>query len=227
MLPIPYLKVVVKNYRDLTEVPVLLPRLVAKIDAHLWSHMENKERIEQLFKAKGVPVPYIRTESTPIAGVKVSRVYEAVLADIKKFMARPLILHIHSGFENGALKAASNIIKQAVRENVDARMIGFGSLLSEIKEWDEKNEVIRKVNSSQLLCLYMVGKEYMTDFTKATLEGIITSRQIEGKVTIISSHLDPVDFQKRYCFHPQAVPLKFEDEKITSTVDDLLAYMKN
>lgn len=227
MLPLPYLRVVVKNYRDLVEVPIVLPRLVAKIDEHLWSNMNDKERIEQFFKAKGVPVPYIRDDSAPIGGVKVSQAYESVIDNLGRFMSKPMTLYIHSGFENGALKAASNIVKQAIRENVDARMVGFGALLDEVKTWDAKSEILKKANSAPLLCLYMVGKEYQTDFTRATLDGILSSRYAEGKTTIITSHLDLNDFAKRYGFTPQAVPLKFEDEKITATVEQLLAFMRN
>ena len=54
MLPFPYLRVIVKNFRDLTEVPIILPRLIARIDAHLWSLMETPDTSTKFFKARGV-----------------------------------------------------------------------------------------------------------------------------------------------------------------------------
>jgi hypothetical protein len=48
----------------------------------------------------------------------------------------------------------------------------------------------------------------------------------EGKVTILSSHMDLAEFTKRYSYEMQAVPMKFEDAKIKSTIDELISYMK-
>ena len=226
MLPLPYLKVIVRNYRDLSSVPLLIGKLVMKIDNHIWSSMQNKDILNNLFKAKGVPAHFIPINNPPIGGVKAMTAYEAVMGNITKFSSSPLVLYISSQFETGAIQAASNLIKQAIRENIDARMISFGTLLDETKEWDANSEVLRKVKGARVLCLYMVGKEYHTDFTRTVLVNLLSSRMAEGKVTILSSHMDLAEFIKRYNYEVQAVPMKFEDAKIKSTIDELISYMK-
>jgi hypothetical protein len=226
MMPPVYLKAVVKLFRNLSEVPIILPELVDRLHNEMWRNMSDIERCEQLFKVRGVPVPYIRDDSMPNAGAKVTQAYELVLQDIKKFTSKPMTLYLHSGFEASALKAASSIIKESLKAGIEARMVGLGALLKEIKTWDEKNESVALVEKAQVLCLYLVGKEYTTEFTQSELQGILDKRFAEGKTTLISTHLEPEEFQKRYGFTPRAVVMKFEDAKITSTVDDLLAYMR-
>ena len=225
-VPQPYLKVIVKNYRDLTEVPILLSRLVEQIDKHLWSKMSDTEMVEKNFKVKGIPVPYIRDDSAPIGGVKVINAYNFITGDILKFLGKPMTLFMHSPFENSALKAASNIIKAGLRAGVDSRMVSFGKFLEETKTWNRDNFVVQSVEKASLLCLYMVGTEYTTEFSQSSLQTLLKTRRVAGQTTMICSHLEPAEFIKRYGFDPGAVPLKFEDEKLLSTIDELLKHMK-
>ena len=225
-IPLPYLKVVIKNYRDLTEVPILLPGLIEKIDQHLWSLMQDLEFFEKKLKASGVPVPYIRNDETPVAGVKTVNAYDLILADVGKILNKPLVLYFHSGFESAALQAASNVIKAAIRAGVDAKMVSFGKLLEEIKKWDQNNYVATSADKAELLCLYMVGTEYTTDFSQAVLRTLIQHRRTEGKPTLVCSHLDPVEFRKRY-FELTGVAMKWEDPGMISTVDELVKYLKS
>ena len=225
-IPLPYLKVVVKNYRDLTEVPILLPGLIEKIDQHLWSTMQELEFFEKKLKASGVPVPYIRNNETPVAGVKTVNAYDLILGDINKILGKPLVLYFHSGFESAALQAASNVIKAAIKSGVDAKMTSFGKLMEEVKKWDQNNYVATSADKAEILCLYMVGTEYTTEFSQSVLRMLIQHRRTEGKPTLVCSHLDPVEFKKRY-FELTGVAMKWEDPGMVVTVDELVKYLKS
>lgn len=225
-IPLPYLKVVVKNYRDLTEVPILLPALIEKIDQHLWSAMQDVEFFEKKLKVAGVPVPYIRNEETPVAGVKVTAAYELMLEDVSKILNKPLVLYFHSGFESAALQAASNVVKAAVKNGVVAKMVSFGKLLEETKKFEANNDVSRSVDSADLLCLYMVGTEYTTEFSTSVLKLLLQHRRTEGKPTLVVSHLDSGEFKKRYDFDLNGVVLKWEDPGMVTTVDELIKCLK-
>ena len=139
---------------------------------------------------------------------------------------KPMTLFMHSPFENSALKAASNIIKAGLRAGVDSRMVSFGKFLEETKTWNRDNFVVQSVEKASLLCLYMVGTEYTTEFSQSSLQTLLKTRRVAGQTTMICSHLEPAEFIKRYGFDPGAVPLKFEDEKLLSTIDELLKHMK-
>lgn len=225
-IPMPYLRVVVKNYRDLSSIPVVLPQLVEKIDNHLWSLMENKTMLETKYKVYGVPTPYLRDSSVPVAGVKVTRLYESILADIERFLGSPVTLYMYSGFETSAVRAASGIVKTALNKNIDARMVSFGKFMELVKQWDEGSAEVQKYETAKLLTLYMVGSEYTTEFVQAAMKSLLNKRRADGLTTILVSHLEPAEFNRRYVMELQAVPMKWEDDKITSTVDELLKYMQ-
>lgn len=228
-LPLPYLRVIVKNYRDLSAVPPLLPGLMAHIDNQIWSTMSDTSLLERKYKVYGVPAPYIRDSGTPAAGVKVTRLYEALLTDLAKFAESSVMLYLHSGFETEALRAASGIIKEALQQGLDARMIGFGRFLELVKETFEKNRgdaEVKKHENARLLAVHTIGAEYATDFTKSAMQSLLAGRRAAGLPTLLVSHLTPDEFEQRYKVNPQAVVMKFEDGKITSTVDELLRYME-
>lgn len=225
-IPMPYLKVVVKNYRDLVTVPVVLPQLVEKIDNHIWSNMTDTTLAEKKYKVYGVPVPYLRDSSVPVAAVKVTRLYESIITDIERFVGSPVTLYMYSGFETSAVRAASGIVKCALNKGLDARMVSFGKFMELVKQWDEGSAEVQKYESAKLLALYMVGSEYTTDFVVAAMKSLLNKRRADGLVTVLVSHLEPVEFNRRYVTELQAVPMKFEDDKITSTVDELLKYMQ-
>lgn len=221
-MPVKYLRVVVKNYRDLTDVPVVLPRLLSKIHEHWWSLMSDTERIEKIYKVKGVPPLHIRSEAVPAAGEKVKHYYETVLDRIHKFAMGGKVLYLHSEFETNSLLACSQIIKAALANGlIKAFMADFPTCLEEIKTWEESH-LLKQLKEAQVACIYMVGKEYSTEFTQAHLETLVNQRTLEGKVTLLSSHLAPVDFKKRYGIEVPGTVLKFEDEKITKTISALL-----
>lgn len=227
-VPLPYLRVIVKNYRDLYEVPILLPRLIKAIDGNTWSNMENKTQIENRYRVFGVPAPYLRTTKQPVAGVKVTRLYESVLIDIERFLEHPVTLYMHSGFETSAVTAAAGIVKEAINKGVNARMISFGEYLDLMKAGFDKNgdtSALKPYDTARLLAVYMIGTEYTTAFVKPVMQSLISRRRAEGLTTILVSHLLPTEFESRYDCNNQAVCMKFEDESLTTTVDELLKYM--
>ena len=224
-IPMPYLSVVVKNYRDLAQVPVVLPGLIEKINQHLWSNMSQKTMLETKYKVYGVPVPYLQDSSVPVAAVKVTRLYESILTDIERFVGSPVTLYMYSGFETSAVRAASGIVKVALNKGLDARMVSFPKFMELVKQWDEGSAEVKTFETAKLLALYMVGSDYTTDFVAAAMKSLLNKRRADGLVTLLVSHLEPVEFNRRYQTELQAVPMKFEDDKITSTVDELLKYM--
>lgn len=224
-LPYVYLKVIFKNYREFSEVPVKLPHLIALTNTHIWNtQMKNTAGMsDKLFKARGVPPSYIQNDGTPIGPAATMGLYNSILNDAGKFSRSGAVVLMHSPFETGALQACSQVVKQAINES---RMVQFGALLDKLKEWDANSPEIKQAKEVQLLGLYMVGKEYCTDFTKSVLQSLVTERRVEGKTTIISSHLTPSEFIERYRFDPHAVPMKFEDMGLMTTVNALTDYMR-
>lgn len=231
LLPLVYLKVVVRNYRDLTSVPSVLPKLVEQINKHIWRNMEDIEQFERKLKVHGVPAPYIRNKSKPVCGVKVGNAFEGIVGNVKKFMESGTSLYLHSGFEESALQAASQIIVAAVKAGIEARMMSFGSFLDEVKEtFDNKNastESTDKALKANLLAVYMIGKEYATDYSRSELVRLLSERRTLGKITLIVTHLELPEFVDRYRYDPRAVVLKFEDAKITQTVDELIKFLRS
>lgn len=225
-LPHPYLQVIVKNFPDLTAALPQLNRLVALTNQHYWKTMNDTTQLEKLCAARGVPASYIRRTDSPIAVAKTMKTYEAILENIELFIKQPIILHVYSGFENGALLATSQIIKAALTFNQQGAMVTFGQLLDETKTWDRSNHTVTTAETAQILGLYLVGKEWNTEFTSTKLNALLAQRLTDGKPTIISTHLDEKELVKRYDLKLPMVSMKFEDDTITATVDGLLKLLK-
>jgi hypothetical protein len=80
--------------------------------------------------------------------------------------------------------------------------------------------------SANLSALCLIGTEYVkaeSGFTESTLMELLRGRQVAGKSTILSSHLNPKEFADRYFSLDKvgATAMKFEDDGIVLTVDQL------
>lgn len=225
-VPFPYLTVIVKNYRDLSQVPPILPKLVDAIHRHHWSTMKDITNYEVHCKAKGIPVPYIRDDKPLLASAEIARCIEGLISNINTFSESSYRLYLYSGFQTSALRAASKIMKAALSSRVDAKMVSFGTLLERVKTWDTADQVVQSCRGVTLLCLYLVGSEYNTEFTCSVLKNLIMHRAAEGKPTILCSHLTPIEFSTRYGFPTGSVELKLEDDKQTTTIEALLTALQ-
>lgn len=227
-MPVEYLKIIMKNNRhDLTDVPVVLPKYLEKIHEHWWSKM-NKEasRETKVFATRGVPPLYLGVTRPPVSKADVSKYVQRVLEVPLMFAAAGKVLYLQSEFETEALLAASQIISAVIKERLAAYMLDFPTYLDEIKTWQDSYK-LGELRKAQVGCIYMIGKEYSTEFTQAHLETLITQRSLENKVTLLCSHLAPVDFKKRYGIEVPGTVLKFEDEKITKTIAALLKELEH
>lgn len=131
------------------------------------------------------------------------------------------MIYLHSDFETNALLAASQIIKAVLQAGISGYMVDFPTCLEQIKTWQESH-TLDKLKKAQVGCIYMIGKEYSTDFTQANLEALVNQRTVENKITLLCSHLTPADFKKRYGLDVPGTVLKFEDDKIIKTISNLL-----
>lgn len=220
-MPLPYLKIIVKNYRSLSRVPVVLHEIVNRYHEHLWSNMVM-ERQEILIKLAGVPPLFCEDEELPDAPGETLRLFRQITGYMQPFVKKARLLYLHSDFETNALRAASQIIKAGIKAKISSYMIDFPNVMKEIKTWTE-SEALQKLDEAQIACIYMIGKEYATEFSAANLETIIASRTVANKVTILCSHLTPDDFLKRYNTPVRGTIMRFNDPKIKATIAELMA----
>lgn len=225
-MPVPYLRVIFKNYRDLTIVPALLPKLLYTINEHWWKMNSTPSRHEIQSKVAGVPALYLQQETTPICKGDVLKYYQLALEKIIKFSTSGKVLYLHSEYETNSLHAASQLVKQAIKNGIPCCMVDLPTVMAEIKTWQE-TELLKKLKKAQVACIYMIGKEFSTEFTQSNLETLIQQRTVENKVTLLCSHLAPPEFRTRYGIEVPGTVLKFEDEKITKTLATLLKELEN
>lgn len=224
-IPFLYQKIIFKNFKtDLTQVPILLPKLINKIHDKLWSDLLKTEEIEflhKMYNVAGVPPQFNQVDALPNGKRDQMKLFHYVTESIVKFVHSGNTLYIHSDNETNALLASAQIVKSAVKNKIPAFMVPFCNYIDVLLN-DKTSDVIKKVVNNNLVCLYFVGAEYSSDWSDAQLKLIISQRQAAGLSTIICSSKDPEDFFKRYKFNAPGVVVRYDDEKITKTINMLL-----
>jgi hypothetical protein len=187
--------------------------------------IEQQMRVQQLTKV-GVPAIYIGdTSEAEGENVGSKAFYKAMLDRPEKLAKAGLTLYMHSEQGTSSVKAASQVCESLVKSRHSVYMIDFTSIMDEVKDFDKKNKTLLKtVDSVDLLVIYFIGTEYSTKFTTSHMDSIIKKRQIQGRTTILCSHLSPSEFEGRYQkkidFY-DATAVRFKDEKIKKTLKSL------
>jgi hypothetical protein len=225
MLPLPYLKYIIYNRIPFPEAVYSLSGILRSIDQGLLENMPERTYFEKLCTASGIPALNIRDASVPTSKADVRQICELLENDPGRFIASGTNLILRSPFENGALQQACRLMKSALKAKHKARMISFPEMLDQIKTW-ESCEALEKAEKAELLCLTMLGKEYTTEFTNASLKNLLGKRASCGRPTVITTHLSIGEMKERYGILLPAVDMTFVDRKLNDTIDELAKFMK-
>jgi hypothetical protein len=157
--------------------------------------------------------------------------HQTLVADPAEFTRTGAALYFHSSQETQAMRAATAIVRAAVDQKIAAYMLDFPTFMDELKTF-ERSAKLDKAKTVDLAALYFVGSEYSgaTGFTPINLFSFIKLRQAAGKPTILVSHLTPIEFSTRYHKTLEELlilPMKFDDENVTMTVDRLTKMLKD
>lgn len=223
-LPKQYLRIIFKNYRNsLTEVPARLSEILTKYDIYVWNKMKQDATVEETYmRLAGIPSSFLRDDRIPDCKGDALKAYSHINRKITEFCGKGRLLYFYSLFQDNALLAACNIMKSAVKSKISSYTVSFPNLLAEIKTDWEKSSILKKCNEVDLLCLFMLGAEWKTDYTNSQLDALIQRRKLEKKTTILVSHLTEKEFEKRYDRELHATILKFEDSNQTETLKDII-----
>lgn len=237
-LPYPFMRVMFTNYTSLHTALLDLPQIVKTTNSlyqkGIRKHMEDqgKNLVETLkvqkMVAKGVPAYYAAKSFTISADYKTMSAVTAICNDPKKFCRTGSSLYLYSDSANSAMMAGMEICKHAISASVDTAIFAFPEFMSRVKDFNMSSDTFKRATTCEMLCFYMVGTEYLaaSGFTEAALDQVIQKRALEGRPTVLISHLTPAAFFERYARGIEsfrAVPLPFHDRNIRSTVESLIA----
>lgn len=232
-IPIPYLVKLFKRQVSLHTV-AYSPHLLGQIEIAQWKALlkVNSDDLQHQawlakLRASGIPPIYAEETEFPQCSTTVLDAWTSMCQRPAKLASTGHLIYMHSLQETNALKAASAIGVAAVKEALKVRMMIFGEFMDAIKTFEESKK-IQGMAMADIAMLYMIGTEYSTEFTASHLESFIRKRKASGKTTILVSHLSPAQFKSRYDRALDgdsgfgAVTLKFDDPKITVTVNQLI-----
>jgi hypothetical protein len=231
-MPKPYMKGMFQLYPSgLQIVPMELPSLLERCDLAHWGRMkmemtEEEQRLFVKYKMARVPPMYMKRNELPACAGTVLKVADQLINDPRGFADLGRTVFFHSIYEDNALLTASNIVKSGVRAGLKCLMVPFTVYMEAVKTF-ETSAIVKGMKSADIAVMSMVGCEYMnkeSGFTESHLEEFVKLRRMEGKSTIISSHLDPASFAERYKMgldRLAATPFKFDDGALGLTIIQL------
>ena len=232
-IPKPYLKGIFQLYGSdqLDRVALDLPSIVSRCHEAYWrkykltehSHEEKLRAIH--YTIARIPPMYIDRNELPATTGENLNLYSQILEDPIGFSSLGRVLYFYSEFEDGAMLAASNILKSAVRSKLKCCMVPLTTFMEEVKTFQD-SALIDAMEAADIACLSMLGTVYKANsgFTEATCSAFIDQRRLSGKSTILSSHLTPEEFKERYKVSLDrygAIPIRLKDATIKATVADL------
>lgn len=196
------------------------------------TNMELQEQLKsQVYRAAGVPPMYCASLTLPACAAQTLTAYNLLCQKIKGAATSGKVLYLHSTMGTSALHAAAGIVRAAVDAKLKAGMVAFPEFMDTVTEFDKGSARIKNWRELDLTCLYLLGTEYVsqTGFTEAQLHQFVSRRMVQGKPTILCSHLTPTEFEMRYSLKLAsvgAVPLKFDDSTATSSLASLVKELK-
>lgn len=214
-MPFLYFNILNKQYpKSLIAAPYGVAKLVDQINNILWGNMEKtKENLK--YRYFGIPPQYAGDAVEFTAKKEVKDTLEAICKNVEKFLSTGVLLYIHSPYETSAIIAGSKLCKAAsVVEGKKWLMLAYPEFVDGTKDFSGAYQYkLDAAESVDLLCMYMVGKEYATEFTLAGLKSLLMNRKVAGKVTVLTSHLTAEEFGVRYGSELCITALECSDEK--------------
>jgi hypothetical protein len=212
-MPFEYFKFINHIYpKNFSAAPYHLGAHINTVNKLLGGHLVNNIETIKL-KHGGIPPQHIGTERTVTGKKEILDTLNSLTDHFDKFMQSGVTLYLHSPFEGSAISAGVQLCKRAAATNVSWKMESYPELLIMLKDFDgDHKSSLEAVIDSDLLCLYMVGKEYPTEFTVSYFKQLMETRKIAGRATIICSHLEPTEFTERYGKGINLCAMEFTDD---------------
>lgn len=226
-LPRPYLYLIFRNYKDMHSAVGALPSLVTAYSNHLWEKVRmTAEFKEKLYQAIGIPPQFHKTAVYIAANTSDQGDVAAIVKNAGNLKNRGINLYFYSEFAEGAMHAASEILRSAVEHKLTGYCASYPNILEVIKQWDVEHHVINKIRYSDVLVLWNVGCEYTTEFTNSELNKIMVTRRSEKLTTIVVSALTPKAFNQRYGAGPDGACVGFKDPKLKQTLSEVRSMLE-
>jgi len=221
-LPRPYPLLVFRNYSNMHDAVFALPRLIEKYSDHLWEKMKmTADFKEKVYKTCNIPPQYFKTSMYITSNAKEQADIAATVKNAEKLEGKGVSMYFHSTFAEGAMHAATDILRSAVDKKLRGYCVSFPNVIENIKKWDAEDVVLIRIMSVDLLVLWAVGSEYTTEFTNTQLQSILMARRADNKTTIVVSALSPKEYKARYGQEPEGACVEFTDTKLKVTLADI------
>lgn len=213
-MPYMYYQIVHKIYpKSLAAAPYALHKIIDDIHTVLGRNMKHDATFNKLAIYGGIPPQHV-TEEPKVTGKKECLdTLNSLVKNFGKFMETGVVLYIHSPFEASAIAAGALLCRTAHSTDVSFKMVAYPKFVEVTKDFGgDHKDLIEKMRTVDLLCLYMVGKEYTTEFNMSNFKALVASRKVDNKVTVICSHMSPEDFCTRYGAELCISALQFTDD---------------
>lgn len=221
-LPKEYLRILFRNYNNLRDVVIHLPTLVDKYADHLWEKRKMDAEIkERFYRSCHIPPQFHKTTVYITANSKDQSDLAATIKHVDKLVGTGISFYFHSAFSEGAMHAASDILRAAIDRCIKSYCALYPSVLDIVKKWDLEDSTLDRLRVADILVLWGVGSEYATEFTNTQLSKIMLERRADKKVTILVSSLNPKEFKTRYGQDPEGIVVEFKDTKLKQTLAEV------
>lgn len=212
-MPFEYFKYVHNMYpKNLKAAPYNLSVIIAMHHKLKGRTMLNDALSRKLLYG-GIPPQYVKEHPMVTGKKEALDTLESLHNNFKKFAESRVVLYLTSPFESSAIAAGVKLCRKAEATNISWKMEALPVLLGMLKDFDgDHKSTLDAMETLDVVCLYMVGKEYPTEFTTTYFKQLIETRKVAKKVTIICSHLSPEEFEERYGKGISICALGFTDD---------------
>ncbi|BCS54095.1 hypothetical protein [Geobacter sp. SVR] len=226
-LPFPYLRLLLKNYPNIREAIFRLPNFLTKYHKHLWERLVSQQQptmTERRWAAAHIPVTYFDNRVAVCERKTDQDNFDILGPNIRKLSEQGIALYLYSLQSDGAMVAGTKLVKEAIAVNLRTFCAAYPNVLEAKKaSWDGVDDPYeQQLHNAEVLMLYAVGSEFVGNgYAANQLVGLVDDRRMNGKMTIVVSHLTPQEYEQRYGRAPEGISIPFTDNRITVTLKDL------
>lgn len=226
-LPRPYLYLIFRNYKDMHSAVLALPKLVTAYADHLWEKKKmTADFKDKVYQSIGIPPQFHKTAMYTTENAKDQGDVAAIVKNAGNLKDSGVTLYFYSEFAEGAMHAASEILRKAVDSKLTGYCASYPNIIEVIKQWDLEHHVINKIRYSDVLVLWNVGCEYTTEFTTSEMSKIMVTRRASNLTTIVVSNLTPKAYLQRYGMSPEGTCVGFKDHKLKQTLSEVRSMLE-
>lgn len=221
-LPRPYPYIIFKNYKSMHEATFNLASIVTKYNMYMWEKTKMQVTMkEKRYQAAGIPCNYHKPTMYITENSKDQSDIAVTVKQAAKLAGMGVNFYFHSEFSEGAMNAATDVLRSAVDGKLSCYCVYYPIVLDAIKTWDTSDPIITRIPTADVLLVWGVGSEYTTDFTNAQIIKILEQRKVHSKTTVVVSSLNPKEYKNRYGYDPEGAVVAFKDHKLKVTLSDI------